>query len=153
LSKLVLFGERALQRGVAEFVRHYHTERNHQGKGNALLFPSSNDERSNGSMRIQRRERLGGLPNYYLFARRMNKLTIRAYIVNLYIKGRPASPVGPRSRHCRSLSQACTTGIVAVPYRRPPLTVATGSSFRCSIRFSSGPSMEDASISKSPSRI
>ena len=65
LSKLILFGERALQRAVAEFLRHYHAERNHQGKGNALLFPSSNDERSNGSMRIQRRERLGGLLNYY----------------------------------------------------------------------------------------
>ena len=65
LSKLILFGERALQRAVAEFLRHYHAERNHQGKGNALLFPSSNHERSNGSMRIQRRERLGGLLNYY----------------------------------------------------------------------------------------
>ena len=65
LSKLILFGERALQRAVAEFLRHYHAERNHQGKGNALLFPSSNHERSYGSMRIQRRERLGGLLNYY----------------------------------------------------------------------------------------
>jgi hypothetical protein len=46
LSKLILFGERALQRAIAEFIQHYHSERNHQGKGNVLLFPSSNDTRS-----------------------------------------------------------------------------------------------------------
>ena len=41
LSKLILFGERSLHRAVTEFVAHFHSERNHQGKGNALLFPAT----------------------------------------------------------------------------------------------------------------
>jgi len=66
LSKLILFGERALQRAATEFIEHFLAERNHQGKGNVLLFPSSNEsQRSDGSARIQCRERLGGLLNYY----------------------------------------------------------------------------------------
>jgi putative transposase len=32
LSKLILFGERSLQRALQEYVVHYHEERNHQGK-------------------------------------------------------------------------------------------------------------------------
>ena len=36
LSKLILFGENSLRRALVE---HYHAERNHQGKGNVLLFP------------------------------------------------------------------------------------------------------------------
>ncbi len=78
LSKLILFGERALQRAVAEFIQHYLAERNHQGKGNVLLFPSSNDQRSNGSApytvpRAPRR------PTQLLpFTRSMNILAIRA---------------------------------------------------------------------------
>src|SRR5205814_867786 len=39
LSKIVLFGERSLRRALDEYVEHYHAERNHQGKGNVLLFP------------------------------------------------------------------------------------------------------------------
>jgi hypothetical protein len=38
LSKVVLFGERSLRRALSEYVKHYHAERNHQGKGNVLLF-------------------------------------------------------------------------------------------------------------------
>jgi transposase InsO family protein len=41
LSKLILFGEASLRRALSEFVEHFHTERNHQGKGNILLFPSN----------------------------------------------------------------------------------------------------------------
>ena len=39
LSKLILFGEGSLRRAVTEFIEHFHAERNHQGKGNVLLFP------------------------------------------------------------------------------------------------------------------
>jgi hypothetical protein len=39
LSKIILFGERSLRRALSEYVEHYHAERNHQGKGNVLLFP------------------------------------------------------------------------------------------------------------------
>ena len=41
LSKLILFGEKSLRRALCEYLIHFHTERNHQGKGNILLFPVS----------------------------------------------------------------------------------------------------------------
>ena len=41
LSKVILLGESSLRRVLSEFVIHYHEERNHQGKGNALLFPAA----------------------------------------------------------------------------------------------------------------
>ena len=40
-----------------------HAERNHQGKGNVLLFPRGTNIRRDGS--VQCRERLGGLLRYY----------------------------------------------------------------------------------------
>jgi putative transposase len=43
LSKLILFGEATLRRAPTQFQEHYHTERNHQGKGNVLLFPHGED--------------------------------------------------------------------------------------------------------------
>jgi len=41
---LILFGEDPLSRTLAEFSTHYHGERNHQGKGNKLLFPDAADK-------------------------------------------------------------------------------------------------------------
>ena len=41
LWKLILFGEGSLRRAVAEFIEHFHAERNHQGKENVLLFPAA----------------------------------------------------------------------------------------------------------------
>src|SRR5881398_467358 len=41
LTRLILFGEKALQHALTAYVTHYHYERNHQGKDNLLLFPSS----------------------------------------------------------------------------------------------------------------
>jgi hypothetical protein len=38
---LILFGEASLRRALREYVAHYHVERNHQGKGNVLLFPTA----------------------------------------------------------------------------------------------------------------
>src|SRR5256714_8362793 len=64
LSRRILFGEASLWHALQKYVEHYHCERNHQGKGNVLLFPSSKaDERRTGS--IHGRERLGGLLKYY----------------------------------------------------------------------------------------
>src|SRR6266446_3177730 len=63
LSKVVLFGERSLRRALNEYVEHFHVERNHQGKGNILLFPQDTDVRRAGPVRC--RERLGGLLRYY----------------------------------------------------------------------------------------
>src|SRR4029453_15632936 len=39
LDRVVLLGERHLRRTIAEFVAHYHGERNHQGIGNELIQP------------------------------------------------------------------------------------------------------------------
>jgi putative transposase len=64
LSKLILFGERSLHRVVSNFLEHYHQERNHQGKDNLLLFPASVPETGSRGA-ICRRERLGGLLNFY----------------------------------------------------------------------------------------
>jgi putative transposase len=63
LSKVILFGERSLRRALNEYVDHYHAERNHQGKGNVLLFPRDRNVRPGRP--LQCRERLGGLLRYY----------------------------------------------------------------------------------------
>ena len=63
LSKVILFGERSLRRALREYVEHFHAERNHQGKGNVLLFPRGTNIRCDGP--VQSRERLGGLLRYY----------------------------------------------------------------------------------------
>jgi putative transposase len=64
LSRLILFGEASLRHALHEYVDHYHHERNHQGKGNVLLFPlSSQDRGRKGPIRCH--ERLGGLLKYY----------------------------------------------------------------------------------------
>jgi transposase InsO family protein len=63
LSKLILFGEASLRRALAEFVAHYHSERNHQGKANALLCPPRAGKTSRRTLHC--RQRLGGLLRYY----------------------------------------------------------------------------------------
>jgi putative transposase len=63
LSKIILFGERSLRRAMKEYVEHYHTERNHQGKGNVLLFHRVTEARRDNPLRC--RKRLGGLLRYY----------------------------------------------------------------------------------------
>jgi len=62
LDQMVLFGEAALRNAVRQFVTHYHEERNHQGLNNQLLTYTRTVE-STG--RLRKRERLGGLLNYY----------------------------------------------------------------------------------------
>jgi len=67
LSRLILFGEASLRHALMQYVEHFHHERNHQGKGNVLLFPAVNqDAERQGPM--QCRERLGGLLKYYTYA-------------------------------------------------------------------------------------
>ncbi len=64
LSKLIFFGEDSLLNALKEYKKHYHEERNHQGKRNELLFPADDYyQGSNGP--VQCRERLGGLLKYY----------------------------------------------------------------------------------------
>ena len=63
LDRFILFGEGSLRKAIREFVAHYHLERNHQGLSNRLLIPETNLLKCRGS--IQRRQRLGGMFNYY----------------------------------------------------------------------------------------
>ena len=63
LEQMILFGEEALRTSIHQFLDHYHLERNHQGLENRLITPAK--EKINTEARIERRERLGGLLNYY----------------------------------------------------------------------------------------
>jgi len=61
LHRIIPLGEKHLRKILAEFVDHYHRDRNHQGLGNKLIVPvQMNDEGP-----IRRRERLGGILNFY----------------------------------------------------------------------------------------
>jgi hypothetical protein len=58
-----LFGEGSLKRALDEFIDHFHSERNHQGKGNLILFPAVMTTKPRRGVGC--RERLGGLLRYY----------------------------------------------------------------------------------------
>jgi transposase InsO family protein len=63
LSRMILFGHRALDRAIVAFVAHYHQERNHPRLGNNLITPD-------GALRQNREEalrqqRLGGRLSFY----------------------------------------------------------------------------------------
>jgi len=63
LAQIISFGERHLRHAVTEYMEHYHVERNHQGIGNERI----DDQRGRINMTggIERRERIGGMLNYY----------------------------------------------------------------------------------------
>lgn len=63
LDCLILFGEQSLRTAIQNFLVHYHAERHHQGLANQLIRPEPGHVGNTGA--IQRRERLGGLLNYY----------------------------------------------------------------------------------------
>ena len=65
LSKLILFGLSSLRRALREYITHYHEERNHQGKGNILLFPTDKKTVNHVGGSIGCKERLGGMLKYY----------------------------------------------------------------------------------------
>ena len=62
LNRMVPLGEAHLRRAVTEFVQHYHQERNHQGIDNALIEGNGD---VNGTGKVVRRDRLGGLLGFY----------------------------------------------------------------------------------------
>ena len=62
LNRLIPLGERHLRRSVAEYVAHYHHERNHQGIGNELIV---REPPFVPSGLVRRRQRIGGLLNCY----------------------------------------------------------------------------------------
>ena len=62
LDRMIPIGERHFRRAVAEYVEHYHQERNHQGLDNRLIAGTPVIDMTS---RVQRRPRLGGLLNFY----------------------------------------------------------------------------------------
>jgi putative transposase len=61
--KIIPFGERSLWRAMKDYIAHYHTERNHQGKNNLLLFHRV--DKTDHDMPVRRLDRLSGLLQYY----------------------------------------------------------------------------------------
>src|SRR5215831_5584126 len=62
LDRIIPIGERHFRRAVAEYVEHYHGERNHQGHDNRLIAGTATTDEAR---RVRRRPRLGGLLNFY----------------------------------------------------------------------------------------
>ena len=63
LNRMVILGEKHLRRAIAEYVEHYHRERNHQGMDGRLL--ASDEAVGQAEGRVACRERLGGTLRYY----------------------------------------------------------------------------------------
>jgi transposase InsO family protein len=63
LERLVPLGESHLRLVIAEYIRHYHLERNHQGLANALVDGRAQSAAENGVVACS--ERLGGLLKFY----------------------------------------------------------------------------------------
>ena len=62
-DRMIFLGEDHLQRATAEYLEYYHRERNHQGLAGRLIDPGAEIGSSSG--KICRRQRLGGMLNYY----------------------------------------------------------------------------------------
>jgi putative transposase len=60
---MIFLGGESLRRAIHEFVVHYHQERNHQGLENRLIIAM--EKTADSPLAIERRQRLGGLLNYY----------------------------------------------------------------------------------------
>ena len=63
LDRLIFFSEESLRNTMHNFVAHYHAERNHQDLANRLIRSDAGHLDNKGE--VQRRQRLGGLLNYY----------------------------------------------------------------------------------------
>jgi putative transposase len=63
LDRMIFVAQGSLRRAVAEYVEHYHSERNHQGLENRLIRPPTSASAESGAVR--RRPRLGGMLNFY----------------------------------------------------------------------------------------
>jgi transposase InsO family protein len=63
LNRMIFIGEASLRRAIAEFMAHYHEERNHQGLGNRLIRAQRASVPTDRP--VQRRMRLGGMLSFY----------------------------------------------------------------------------------------
>ena len=62
LDRMIFVGQASLRRAVAEYMTHYHAERNHQGLQNRLIAPAGMETKDSA---ILRHARLGGTLNFY----------------------------------------------------------------------------------------
>ena len=62
LDQMILFSEKSLRYVISEYVEHDHRERNHQGFECRIIRPQF---REDGAGEVERRERLGGVLNFY----------------------------------------------------------------------------------------
>jgi len=62
LNHFILFGRRSLSHVLKQYLKHYHSERNHQGVNHKILFP---DERLDNNGEVIKSSKLGGLLNFY----------------------------------------------------------------------------------------
>src|ERR1035441_4288775 len=63
LSRMIFLGRASLRHAIAQYMSHYHGERNHQGLENRLLQPVANIGKTHDP--VKRRQRLGGMLSYY----------------------------------------------------------------------------------------
>ncbi len=63
LNRMIFIGQASLRRAVAEYMDHYHGERNHQGLENRLIQVPAAVTASHGA--IHRHARLSGTLNFY----------------------------------------------------------------------------------------
>jgi putative transposase len=63
LNKMIFVGQASLRRAIAEYMEHYHKERNHQGLENRLIHAPVVVPANHGA--IHRHARLGGMLNFY----------------------------------------------------------------------------------------
>jgi putative transposase len=63
LNRMIFIGQASLRRAVAEYIDHYHGERNHQGLNNRLIWRTRTIVANDGV--VHRRPRLGGTLNFY----------------------------------------------------------------------------------------
>ena len=66
LARMVFIGQASLRRAIDEYMVHYHEERNHQGLDNRMIRANPADAANDAF--IYRRQRLGGMLNYYYCA-------------------------------------------------------------------------------------
>ena len=66
LERMILLGEESLRTAIRSFMAHYHAARNHQGLANRIISPEAAHLGNRGV--VQRRQRLGGMLNYYFRA-------------------------------------------------------------------------------------
>ncbi len=65
LSRMILVGEASLRRALEQYLVHYNHERPHQGVANEILSPVPADRVGARDGPIKKRERLGGMLNFY----------------------------------------------------------------------------------------